>query len=138
MSVRRTIAKLCLVAALVVVVGAAFMYRMWRDDMRVLAEFMASYEQFDQAVSEQTLTELRSKSAMQISSLVKNDGSMMKAAREVSDLATNEVALMKASEDAHNDKEKAAALEAQLRALQQQRKAAYANFQRLLAEPPNS
>ena len=74
---------------------------------------------------------------MKISSLTKNDGAMMKVARQVSDLATSEVSLMKESQLA-NDREAGVELNARLKALQLERKAAYAHFQRLLAAPPNS
>jgi len=128
---------LTLGAAAVLVLGAAFVYRMGRHDVRALSDFAASYEQFDKAVSEQTLNDLRVKSAMKISSLTKNDGSMMKMAREVSELAASEVSLMKASR-LEKDSEAAFELNARLTALQLERKAAYARFQRLLAAPPNS
>ena len=128
---------LTLGAAAVLVLGAAFVYRMGRHDVRALSDFAASYEQFDKAVSEQTLNDLRVKSAMKISSLTKNDGSMMKVAREVSELAASEVSLMKASR-LENDREAAVELNARLTALQLERKAAYAHFRRLLTAPPNS
>jgi len=128
---------LTLGAAAVLVLGAAFVYRMGRHDVRALSDFAASYEQFDKAVSEQTLNDLRVKSAMKISSLTKNDGSMMKVAREVSELAASEVSLKKASR-LENDREAAVELNGRLTALQLERKAAYAHFQRLLAAPPNS
>ena len=133
-----TLAKVLLGAALLVILGAAFVYRMGHHDVRALAEFAASYERFDKTLSEQTLNDLRVKSEMKISSLTKNDGSMMKAAREASDLAATEVNLMKASRVVQSDREEAAELNARLNVVQRERKAAYAHFQRLLAAPPNS
>ena len=128
---------LILGAAGVLVLGAAFVYSMGHHDVRALSDFAASYEQFDKAVSEQALNDLRVKSAMKISSLTKNDGSMMNVARQVSELAASEVSLMKASR-LENDRQAALQLNARLTALQLERKAAYAHFQRLLAAPPNS
>ena len=133
-----TLAKVLLGTALVVMLGAGFVYRMGRHDMRALEDFIVSYEQFDKTTSEQTLNDLRVKSEMKISSLTKNDGSMMKAAREASDLAATEVSLMKASQAVQNDRDTAAESNARLNAVQRDRKAAYAHFQILLAAPPNS
>ena len=78
---------LTLGAAAVLVLGAAFVYRMGRHDVRALSDFAASYEQFDKAVSEQTLNDLRVKSAMKISSLTKNDGSMTRASLQPRNIA---------------------------------------------------
>jgi hypothetical protein len=124
--------------ALLLILGAAFVYRMGRHDVRALADFAASYEQFDKRVSEETLNELRVASAMKISSLTKNDGSMMKVAREISDIAATEVGVVKASRVGQNDRNVATELATRLNDLQRERKAAYAHFQRLLADPPNS
>jgi len=67
----------------------------------------------------------------------KNGGAMMKVARHVSDPAASEVSLMKESQ-LENNREAGVELNARLTALQLERKAAYAHFQRLLAAPPNS
>jgi hypothetical protein len=133
-----TLTKVLLGAALIVILGAAFVYRMGRHDVRALADFAASYQQFDKTMSDQALNDLRVKSEMRISSLTKNDGSMMKVAREASDLAATEFSLMKRSQVVRNDREAADELNARLNAVQRERKAAYAHFQRLLAAPPNS
>ena len=121
-----------------VILGAAFVSRMGRHDMRALEDFAVSYEQFDKTMSEQTLNDLRVKSALKISSLTRNDGSMMKAAREASNLAATEVSLVKASQVVQNDRETAAELNTRLNAVRCERKVAYADFQILLAAPPNS
>lgn len=128
---------LTLCAASVLILGSAVVYSMGRHDAQALSDFSASYEHFDNTVSEETLNDLQVKSAMKISSLTKNDGAMMKVARQVSDLAASEVSLMKASQ-LENDREAGVELNARLTALQHERKAAYAHFQRLLAAPPNS
>ena len=101
--------------------------------MQALSDFAASYERFDQTISEETLNDLQVKSAMKISSLTKNDGAMMKVARQVSDRAS-EVSQIKESQERQTGVE----LGARLTALQRDRKAAYAHFKRLLAAPPNS
>jgi len=127
---------LALGVAAVLFLGA-LVYSMGRHDVRVLSDFAASYEQFDKTVSEQTLNDLRVKSAMKISSLTKNDGSMMKVAQAISDLAASEVSMTKASRF-ENDRVAAIALNARLAALTAERKAAYSHFRRLLAASPHS
>src|SRR4051812_3567528 len=119
-----TLAKVLCGSALMVILVGAFVYRMGQHDVRALADFAASYEQFDKTISEQTLNDLRVKSEMRISSLTKNDGAMMKAAREASGLAATEVSLMKASRVVQNDREAAAELNARLDAVKRERKAA--------------
>jgi hypothetical protein len=128
---------LTLCAASVLILGAAVVYSMGRLDVRALSDFSSSYEHFDNTVSEKTLNDLQVKSGMRISSATKNDGAMMKVARQVSDLAASEVSLTKASR-LENDGEARVELNARLTALQHERKAAYAHFQRLLAAPANS
>src|SRR5262249_505317 len=73
-------------------------------DMQSLREFAAAYEQFDQRVSDfsgrateanehaadKALADLTVRASMQLSSLMKNDGSMMRVASEVSNAATME------------------------------------------------
>jgi len=128
---------LTLCAVSVLILGAAVVYNMGRHDVQALSDFSASYEHFDNTVSEETLNDLQVKSAMNISSITKNDGAMMKVARQVSDLAASEVSLMEASQPG-TDREAGVELNGRLTALQLERKAAYAHFQRLLAAPPNS
>lgn len=135
---KRPSARVLMGAALMAIFGAAILYRMGRHDVQALAQFQASYERFDETLSDQALNELRVKSTMSISSLTKNDGAMMNAARQVSDLAATEVSLIKASRVGQNDSEAAAALHVRLDALQRDRREAYTHFQRLLAAPPNS
>jgi hypothetical protein len=133
-----TLAKVISGVAVIVILGAVFVYRMGRHDVRALADFAASYEQFDKRVSEETLNDLRAKAAMKISSLTKNDGSMMRVVRELSDIAVTEVGVIKASRVAQHDSDGATELAARLNDIQRERKAAYAHFQRLLTAPPNS
>jgi hypothetical protein len=129
---------LTLCAASVLILGAVVVYSMGRHDVQALSDYSASYEHFDNSVSEETLNDLQVKSTMRISSLTKNDGAMMKLARRVSELAASEVGLMKASQLKNDREEGGVELDARLTALQLERKAAYAHFHRLLAAPPNS
>jgi len=128
---------LTLCAVSVLILGAAVACSMGRHDVHALSEFSASYEHFDNTVSEETLNDLQVKAAMKISSITKNDGAMMKVAQQVADLAASEVSLGKASQ-LENGREARVELNTRLTALQLERKAAYAHFQRLLAAPPNS
>src|SRR5262245_23012915 len=74
-------------------------YRMGRHDMLALRQFAVSYERFDRTVTafadagmaanaaDEALADFQDKASMRISSLTKNDGSMMEAARDISRLA---------------------------------------------------
>ena len=87
----------------------SFAYRMFRHDIRSLTEFAASYEQFDKRMSDfsdhateaddeaadQALGDLAVRASMRLSSLIKNDGAMMRVARELSDAATKELTTAK-------------------------------------------
>lgn len=122
-------------------------------DMQSLREFTAAYEQFDQRVSdlservteanehaaEQALASLALRASMQLSSLLKNDGSVMRVAREVSDAATMEFAKLKEFKRFTVERPgDSAALLNTFQDARSARKAAYAHFERLLAAPPNS
>jgi hypothetical protein len=127
--------------------------QMFDHDMQALRAFAAAYEQFDQRVSDvsgrfteanqhaadQALADLTFRASMQLSSLMKNDGSMMRVARQVSDAATMELATLKASQRfAAEHQGDSAALLKQFEATRRARRSAYAHFERLLAAPPNS
>jgi len=95
-----------LVLALVLAAAVAFLLvRMYRGDIKALESFVASYERFDQASTElavsftddadkqagQALAELKERSLLRLSSLVRNDGLLMAQARTISDLAGQEL-----------------------------------------------
>ena len=80
-------------------------YRMYHDDITALKRFMAAYDRFDRAVSlngdsgrsevsdkaGEAVIELQARASLRLSSLIKNDGELMKQAREAADLARREL-----------------------------------------------
>ena len=105
-------------------------YRMYHDDITALKRFMAAYDRFDRAVSlngdsgrtevsdtaGEAVIELQAKASLRLSSLIKNDGELMKQAREIADLSRREL--------------EGFGMEAP-RVLHEKRIAAYARFQEL-------
>ncbi len=82
-----------------------FFYRMYQDDITALKRFTASYDRFDRTISlnadsdrtevpgeaGEAVIELQARASLRLSSLIKNDGELMKQAREVADLARREL-----------------------------------------------
>jgi hypothetical protein len=80
-------------------------YRMYRDDVKDLKGFMASYERFNQTLSDfqerrtddlesqalNAVNDLTVKASLRLSSLIKNDGELMDLALEVADLSRREL-----------------------------------------------
>ena len=139
--------KWLLVAALVILAGIFFFGRMYHNDVKVLKEFSASYEKFDKAMADfsvsnhdasereasDALVQLQAKSTFRLSSLIKNDGELMRQAPVVSDLAARELNSLRLYK--MSIKNKSADLQALAKEygdLTSQRKAAYARFQALL------
>jgi len=139
--------KWLLIPVLAVAAGVfLFFYVMYRDDIGALRSFMASYERFDKAVSDLSVggaddpesnagsaaADLASKASLRLSSLIKNDASLMSQAVEVADLARREIESLRAyrlgikNENADVDE-----LAEASRALTDRRKEAYARFQEL-------
>jgi len=98
---KRLLISILLIAAVVVL----FFFRMYRDDVKALKGFMAAYERFDKAASidsgiaradalgkaNEASIELQARASLRLSSLIKNDGELMKQAREAADLARREL-----------------------------------------------
>lgn len=123
-----------------------FFHVMYRDDIKALRSFMASYEKFDRAASDLSVggaddpegdagraaADLASKASLRLSSLIKNDAGLMDQALEVADLARMEVESLKAyrlgikNEDADVNE-----LAEASHALTGRRKEAYARFREL-------
>jgi hypothetical protein len=98
--------KVLLVLALVVIVGVfLFFSRMYHNDIKALESFLASYETYDKAISDfsisktddleskagDALIELNTKATFRLSSLIKNDAELMDQALEAADLARREL-----------------------------------------------
>lgn len=87
-----------------------FIDHFYYGSIRKLVAFSASYDTFDKAISDLSvskgddlesqavaaLTELKTKAAFRISSLIKNDGDLMNQARQVADLSGSELASLEA------------------------------------------
>ena len=139
--------------ALIVASVVAFAYRMGRHDMQALRDFETAYEHFDRAITalgaqrnpsstEQAaaaLADFQKKAAMRISSLTKNDGSMMMAAREVAAMATQELTAVNAYQAvAVTDADSARILATEAANVRNERISRHARFQYLATAPPNS
>jgi len=158
----QTILKNKFPLALALVAFAALVYffiRLGTNDGRVLADFTAAYQNYDQAVtayaaalqgsepaSASTVSSMEAKandaltildldSGARISSLTRHDGDLMSAMLEVGTTASKEMDTLKAFQRAVSDKasdlDQAAQQVADITALRQ---AAYARFQAFLAQ----
>lgn len=127
-------------------VAFSFFYRMYHDDINALTNFVASYERFDKAMSDFSisktddteseasvaLSELNIKAAFRISSLIKNEKELMAQAREVADISGRELDTLKAYKAVVRSKNvDMNALAKEYGDLTSARKAAYANFWQL-------
>ena len=142
--------KVLLVLVLVVIVGVFFFFsRLYHNDVKALENFVASYEKFDKAVSDfsisktddleskagDALIELKTKATFRISSLIKNDAELMDKAREIADLSGRELESLKAYKRAIQTKNADLDdLAKEYGDLTSKRKTAYARFQGLGSE----
>jgi len=133
-----------LILVLAVAAGVfLIIYGMYREDIKALKSFMASYDSYDKAVSDLSLSggaglegaasgaaaDLAAKSSLRLSSLIKHDAELMDRAREVADLARQEIESIKAYKDGlQNGKEE---LAEGSRILTGKRKKAFVRFQEL-------
>ncbi len=129
---------LSLVAAAVI---CLFFIRMYDGDIKALKSFMASYADFDKAITSyadrggsnaldqagEALIELQTRSSLRLSSLIKNDAELMKQAREVADLSRRELDSLRALASRPGDQNP----NPDELVKKDQRRAAYARFQDL-------
>jgi len=123
-----------------------FFFRMYHDDITALRGFMASYERFDNTISDlsksgaddfeskagHAVIDLNAKAFLRLSSLIKNDAELMDQAIEVADLARRELeALRVFRSEIQNKNADLDGLSEESRILAGKRKAAYARFQEL-------
>ncbi len=148
--------KVVLVLALIVIVGVfSFFYRMHHNDVKVLTEFLASYEKFDKAISDfsvpvfasnldlnktndleskagDALIKLNTKAAARLSSLTKNDAALMSKMLEIADFSVKELDNLRAYKRAIQSKNADLdGLAKEYGELTSKRKTAYARFQGL-------
>lgn len=91
-----------LIAVLILAAGTfLFFHRMYRNDLKALRAFIASYQAYDKAIlaygqggraedlaqASANLRRLQALASMRISSLIRSDGELMDQAREIADLA---------------------------------------------------
>jgi hypothetical protein len=144
-----------LIAVLVAAAGALFVFfRMYQGDVKALKSFVASYWNFDRAVSvpaDQGLTrsavdsareaaaDLQAKSSSRLSSLIRRDAELMDSMREIAGLAQKEIVRLTAYDSAVlNGIPDAEELARERAALRGKRQAAYERFEKLsgLKEQP--
>jgi hypothetical protein len=141
---------------LVMFAGIFAFYHLYHTDIKELADFSASYEKFDRAISDfsgrisgsspedrptvdsyerkadEALVELKVKASARLSSLIKNDAELMSITLEISDLAGKELEALKAYRRAVSDKDINADRQAKEFAdLTNERQAAYPRFREL-------
>lgn len=85
-------------------VGLCLFVKMYRDDLKALKNFLAAYNHFDMNIAgavararigevddaREALDELKARADLRLSSLIKNDGELMRQAREIAALAIRE------------------------------------------------
>lgn len=136
-----------LFVVLVMFAGGFYAFdHLYYKGIQSLEAFSASYDRFDRAMSEFSLTgsadsgrqaagdvkDLRSKAAFRLSSLIKNDGKLMSEALEVAELSGRELASLKAYQGAIQNKNAGAdELSKEFGVLSGKRKAAFARFREL-------
>ncbi|MGZ5514175.1 MAG: hypothetical protein ACXW2O_03570 [Candidatus Aminicenantales bacterium] len=139
--------KWSLIFILVVAAGVLFFaIRMYQDDIKAIKGFMASYADFDKAISDLSLggaddsenragnavAGLSAKASLRLSSLIKNDAKLMDEAREVADLAQQELESLRTYKSAiQHENADVNELAEGSRILTEKRKMAYARFQEL-------
>ncbi|MBE3124390.1 MAG: hypothetical protein IMZ57_01880 [Acidobacteria bacterium] len=136
---------------LIVVLAASagvffFFYRMYHDDIKALRGFIASYERFDKAISDLSMSgaddieskvgnaviDLSAKAPLRLSSLIKNDAELMDQALEVADLSGKGLESLRAYKRAIQSKNSDLdVLAKEYGDLTSKRRAAYARFQEL-------
>jgi hypothetical protein len=139
--------KVLLVLALVLIAGVFFfLYRFYHHDVKALSDFSASFEIFDKAISDfsisktddlerkagDALLELKTKATFRLSSLIKNDSVIPPSALEIADFSGKELESLKAYKKAIQSKNAGLdGLAKEYGDLTSKRKAAYARFQKL-------
>ncbi len=147
---------LLIALSLVCISGIVFFFaRMYQHDMQALTDFMASYQAYDQTIAAASapvfaangnstsaeseeelrahaaLSTLKTKSLVQISSLIKNEKEAMLTMQEIADLSDKEMSTLKAYRMATGQEANRDSLEQTFHNLTKERQAAYAHFREL-------
>jgi hypothetical protein len=141
---------------LVVLAGIFAFYHLYHTDIKELADFSASYEKLDRAISDfsgrisgssfedrpavdsyerkadEARVELKVKASARLSSIIKNDAELMSITLNISDLAAKELEALKAYRRAVFDMDiNAGRLAEEFADLTNKRQTAYARFREL-------
>jgi hypothetical protein len=147
---------LFIVLSLICIAGIVFFFaRMYQRDMHSLTDFIASYQAYDLAMAaasapvfgadgksasatgaeerqaDVALSDLKARSSVQISSLIKNEKEAMRVMREIADLSEKEMSTMKAYQQVTDQDAKRISLAQSFHDLTKQRKTAFTHFQDL-------
>ena len=139
--------KWLLIVVLVVLAGVFFFFnRFYHNDVKALMDFSVSYEKFDKAISDfsisktddleskagDALIELNTKASARISSLIKNDAELMSTQLEIADFSGKELDTLSAYKRTIRDNRDADVdrLAKEYGDLTSKRKAAYTRFAR--------
>ena len=134
-----------LVVIVLVVLVSIFLFfnRLYHNDIKKLTDFVASYEKFDKAIldfsisktddletkADYALAELNTKSVFRLSSLIRNEKKLMDQALVVADLSRKELVSLKAyKKSAQNKSSDLDRLTKEYSNLSNQRKDAYIYF----------
>ena len=124
----------------------SFFYRFYHNDVKALKVFLASYERFDKAISDfsisktddleskagDALIELNTNATLRLSSLIKNDAKLMDLACEVAGISARELDSLRVYKGAIQSKNaNLDGLAKEYGGLNSKRKTAYARFQEL-------
>ena len=138
---------LIILPIVVLAIVFSFFYYFHQKDVKTFADFFASYEKFDKAISDFSVgdtTDLESKaysaliefdakaSTFRISSLVENDAELMRKAPDIVDLSKTELDILKSYKKAVDDKNADSDILArEFGDLTNKRQTAYAHFRQL-------
>jgi hypothetical protein len=117
MAVSRTVTRLIIIGVVALAGFALFLKHFYYDGVHALETFMASYGTCEKAFSEfsadtsddlearaeRALFDLKTKASFRLSSLIRNDGELMRQALEVADDCDRELASLKAYKRARQD-----------------------------------
>ena len=139
--------KWLFIAVLVVLAGVfLFFYRFYHNDINKLADFIASYEKYDRAISDfsqsktddleskarDALFELNTKATFRLSSLIRNDAKLMDQALELANISGRELDSLRIYKRAiQSENADSEGLAKEYGDLTGKRKVAYARFQEL-------
>ena len=147
---------LLIVLVIVCITGIVYFFaRMYQRDMQSLTDFMASYQAYDLAIAaasapvfdangkgssaagteerqaDVALSDLKTKSSVRISSLIKNEKEAMRVMQSIADLSEKEMSTLKAYRQATSQDANRIRLAQTFQDLTKERQSAFAHFPEL-------